>query len=85
MRRLWKGLLLGSLLGGLAYLVTRRRPGAPLGRGATSARGLGHRVTRSLKRQLRDVQGAVRVGRRIARRKRLWDGVTRLARRLQLI
>ncbi|MDI6869993.1 MAG: hypothetical protein QME79_01320 [Bacillota bacterium] len=80
MRRLWKGLLVGSILGGLAYLALRRRPAWQ--RSVASAQRFSRRTARSLGRQWRDVQGAWRVGRRMMRRRRLFSGMRRLARRL---
>ncbi|MGE5552963.1 MAG: hypothetical protein ACM3XZ_03440 [Betaproteobacteria bacterium] len=80
MRRLWKGLLVGSILGGLAYLALRRRP--EWRKRVSSAEHLGYRTVRALKQQWRDAQGVWRVGRKVMRRRRLFRGVTRLARRL---
>ncbi len=80
MRRLWKGLLVGSLLGGLAYLTLRRRPGWR--RGMASAQRFGRRTAWSLGRQWRDAQGAWRIGRKVMRRRRFLSGVRKLTRRL---
>ncbi|HHW13450.1 MAG TPA: hypothetical protein GXX28_00780 [Firmicutes bacterium] len=81
MRRLWKGVLLGSALSGLAYLILRRRQ-AGWQKGRLKPQGWGRRTVRSLGRQWRDVQGAWRVGRRVMRRRRFLQGVANLTRRL---
>lgn len=77
MRRLWKGLLLGSLVGGLVYLIYRRQAG-----GKRRLPSWYRRAARTVGRQLRDAQGAWRVSRRMVRGRHVLGGISRFARRL---
>lgn len=82
MRQLWRGLLLGSLAGGVAYLLWWRGNRRTRERGLAMVRRVGRETVRAWGRQVRDVQGAVRVGRRVFRKRKTFQNLARTAHRL---
>ncbi|MGE5508961.1 MAG: hypothetical protein ACM3RP_10835 [Chitinophagales bacterium] len=82
MRHLWRGLLLGSLAGGAAYLLWRRSSRRKQERGLALVGEVGREAVKAWGRQVRDVQGAVRVGRRIFRKRKTLRTLAHTAHRL---